>query len=398
VHKVSAVSAIFVNFIMKLSPFGLRGEMNLPSSVGRILVLCQNRRMQFNHPFATSSLPRQQRGIAILSVLVIAVLVVTLAAVIFARQSRAVRQTDNFQSLERSWQYVLMMEQYAGLQLQLDAKDNKYDALTDRWAQRLPTQTLTEESGAIVKFSGKLEDMQGRFNLNNVINHEGEQSGKLDGAALGLLKPFVTDAGLPAGFTDAVADWLDSNQQPQGLDGAERDYYLSSAIPYLPADTTIADPSELRLVRLEMLEPAEKNKALNRLLATVTALPFKKTTINPNTASKEVLKALRLTDTQITQMLDKRKLQQAYKSKAEFQQDMAFATGKDDVLINSFDVTSQYFRLTGEVQINHARVFVNSLLLRDPKGTVRVIMRQFDRVNEQPITTNDASNTPANTE
>ncbi len=159
-----------------------------------------------------------------------------------------------------------------------------------------------------------------------------------------------------------------------------------------------ADPSELRLLRLEMQDPNDKNKALNQFLSTVTALPFKKSTINPNTASKAVLKALRLSDNQIALILDKRKLQQAYKSKAEFIQDMAFAPEKDKVLIDSFDVTTQYFRLTGEVQINRARVFVNSLLLRDAKGAVRVIMRQFDRVNEQPTTTNDASNTPANTE
>ncbi|SDZ88291.1 Type II secretion system (T2SS), protein K [Thiothrix caldifontis] len=342
--------------------------------------------------------PRQQRGIAILSVLVIAVLVVTLAAAIFARQSRAVRQTDNFQSLERAWQYVLMMEQYAGLQLQLDAKTNKFDALTDRWAYRLPTQTLTEESGAIVKFTGNLEDLQGRFNLNNLLSQDAEQRGKLDGAALNQLKPFVTDAGLPAGFADAIADWLDSNTQPQGIDGAERDYYLAGAIPYLAADMPFVDVSEVRLLRLEMQDPEAKNKALNHFLTTVTALPFEKTTINPNTASKWVLKALRLSDSQIALILDKRKLKQAYRSKEEFLRDMAFEPGKDDALMNSFDVTTQYFRLTGEVQINRARVFVNSLLLRDAKGSVRVIMRQFDRVNEQPITTNDASNTPTNTE
>jgi general secretion pathway protein K len=343
-------------------------------------------------------LPRQQRGIAILSVLVIAVLIVTLAAVVFARQSRAVRQTDNFQSLERAWQYVFMMEQYAGLQLQLDAKDNKYDALSDRWAYTLPTQTLTEESGAIVKFTGKLEDLQGRFNLNNLVSQDGELRGKLDGAAFNQLKPFVTDAGLPSGFTDAIADWLDSNTQPQGVDGAERDYYLSGTIPYLAADMPFADPSEVRLLRLEMQDPNLKDKALSQFLSTITTLPFQKTTINPNTASKEVLKALRLSDNQIALILDKRKLKQVYRSKAEFIQEMAFTPGKDDVLMNSFDVTTQYFRLTGEVQINRARVFVNSLLLRDPKGAVRVIMRQFDRVNEQPITTNDASNTPTNTE
>ncbi|UOG93078.1 MAG: type II secretion system minor pseudopilin GspK [Candidatus Thiothrix sulfatifontis] len=346
---------------------------------------------------------RQQRGIAILSVLVIAVLVVTLAAAVFVRQSRAVRQTDNFQSLERAWQYVLMMEQYAGLQLQLDAKDNKYDALTDRWAQQLPTQTLNEDSGAVVKFTGKLEDLQARFNLNNLINQEGEQNG----AAFEQLKTFVKDAGLPPGFADAIADWLDSNTQPQGLEGAERDYYMSGEIAYLAADMPFADTSEVRLLRLEMQDPDAKNKALNRFLSTVTALPFthppvspnKQTTINPNTASKAVLRAMRLSDSQIASILDKRKLQQAYKSKADFVQEMAFTPGKDDVLLNSFDVTSQYFRLTGEVQISRARVFINSLLLRDAKGSVRVIMRQFDRVNEQPMpTTDDASNTLTNTE
>ncbi|WMP18824.1 type II secretion system minor pseudopilin GspK [Thiothrix lacustris] len=355
--------------------------------------------MQLNRPPSIDHpAPRQQRGIAILSVLVIAVLIVTLAAVVVARQSRAVRQTDNFQSLERAWQYAFMMEQYAGLQLQLDAQDNKYDALTDRWAYNLPTQTLTEESGAIVRFSGKIEDLQGRFNLNNLVSQEGEQRGKLDGAAIGQLKPFVTDAGLPPGFTDAIADWLDSNTQPQGVDGAERDYYLSGSIPYLAADMPFADPSEVRLLRLDIQDPDLKDKALNRFLSTVTVLPFQKTTINPNTADKTVLKALRLSDAQIALILDKRKLKQAYTSKAEFSQEMAFTPGKDDVLINSLDVTTQYFRLTGEVQINRARVFVNSLLLRDAKGGVRVIMRQFDRVNEQPITTNDASNTSANTE
>lgn len=342
---------------------------------------------------------RQQRGIAILSVLVIAVLVVTLAAAIFARQSYAVRQTENFQSLERAWQYVLMMEQYAGLQLQLDAKDNQYDALTDRWAQQLPTQTLNEESGAVVKFTGKLEDLQARFNLNNLLSQDPEQPGKLDGAALNQLKQFVIDAGLPAGFADAIADWLDSNTQPQGLEGAERDYYLSGNIPYLAADMPFADTSEVRLLRLEMQDPEAKNKALSRFLSTVTALPFKKTTINPNTAKEPVLRALKLNPDQIATIFNKRKLQQAYKSKQDFVQDMAFTPDQNVALRDSFDVTSQYFRLTGEVQINRARVFVNSLLLRDAQGSVRVIMRQFDRVNEQPIpTTDDASNTLTNTE
>ncbi|MEB4590455.1 type II secretion system minor pseudopilin GspK [Candidatus Thiothrix sp. Deng01] len=354
--------------------------------------------MQAQRPNPGNPAPQRQRGIAILTVLVIAVLIVTLAAVVFARQSRAVRQSDNFQSLERAWQYAFTMEQYAGLQLQLDALANKYDAFTDRWAYELPVQTLTEDSGAVVRFSGKLEDMQARFNLNNLVSQEGEQRGKLDGAALNQLKPFVANAGLPPGFSDAIADWLDANVIPQGVEGAERDYYLSGTMPYLAADMPFADPSELRLVRLDILDPKLKDKALNQFLHMVTVLPFKKSTLNPNTASKEVLRAIGLNDSQIQTVLNKRQAKQAYKSKEEFSRDMGFVPGKDDVLLDSFDVTSQYFRLSGEVQINRARVFVNSLLFRTPNGPVRVIMRQFDRVNEQPTTTDDASNTPANTE
>lgn len=361
-------------------------------------------------------LPRRQRGIAILTVLVIAVLIVTLAAVIFARQSRAVRQSDNFQSLERAWQYVFTMEQYAGLQLQIDAQENKYDALTDRWAYELPTQTLTEDSGAVVRFSGKLEDLQGRFNLNNLVLQKGQTTAQpqaagqqpqtasaqpqqqgYNGTVYGQLQKFVTQAGLPGGFADAIVDWVDSNVLPMGVNGAERDYYLAGAIPYLSADRPFADPSEIRLLRLEMQVPAEKDAALKRFLPTVTTLPFF-TTLNPNTASKEVLRAIGLNDNQIGLILDKRRAKLTYKSRDDFIREMAFSPEQTRVLQDSFDVTSQYFRLTGEVQINRARVFVNSLLFRTPNGPVRVIMRQFDRVNEQPTTTDDASNTPANTE
>ncbi|QLQ33144.1 MAG: general secretion pathway protein GspK [Candidatus Thiothrix singaporensis] len=245
--------------------------------------------MQTQRPNPCNPVPRRQRGIAILTVLVIAVLIVTLAAVVFARQSRAVRQSDNFQSLERAWQYAFTMEQYAGLQLQLDALANKYDALTDRWAYELPAQTLTEDSGAVVRFSGKLEDMQGRFNLNNLVSQEGEQRGKLDGAALNQLKPFVANAGLPRLYRRNRR--LAGRQRHPARGGRSGTGLLPVRHHALPAaDMPFADPSELRLVRLDILDPKLKDKALNQFLQTVTVLPFKKSTLNPNTASKEVLR------------------------------------------------------------------------------------------------------------
>ena len=327
---------------------------------------------------------RQQRGIAILTVLVIAVLVVTIAATVLARQSRAIRHFDNAQSLERAWQYVSGVEQLASLQLAIDAKTNKYDALTDRWAYEIPWQNQTESNGAVVKFKGHIEDMQGRFNLNNILNQATDQKGKLDPTYFTLLKKVVKKAELPEGFADVIADWEDSNTEPQNADGAERDYYSSGSIPYLAADMAFTDVSELRLLRLEDLDNDAKEAALKRFSSMVIALPFKQTTVNPNTASFTLLSALGLNSEQITTLKEKRQQKQVFKTKEAFFQAMGFQDNDDQqkMLMGIFDVTSQYFRLSGEININHARVFVNSLLFRDSNGTVRVIMRQFDRANE----------------
>lgn len=361
---------------------------------------------------------RRQRGIAILSVLVIATLVVTLATLILARQSRSIRQTDNFQSLERAWQYALTMEQFAALQLQLDAQENQYDALTDRWAQEWPIPVINDESGATVRITGKLEDMQGRLNLNNLVlqqqttqpnqnqdnNHTRaqqqptRQSG-FNNKVRNILQNFVTDAGMPATFTDAIVDWVDDNNQPIGVGGAEQDFYLSGALPYLPANMPFAAPSEVRLVRLDMQDSRQKDQALKRFLGMTSTLPFF-TTINPNTASKAVLQALRLNETQIAYIMEKRTKQQAFTNKGKFVGEMLFDSNQfRSGLTDLFDVNSQYFRLTGEVSINRARVFVNSLLFRNANGQVRVIMRQFSRVDEATTMNaeDDVSNTPANT-
>ena len=123
-----------------------------------------------------------------------------------------------------------------------------------------------------------------------------------------LLKKVVKKAELPEGFADVIADWEDSNTEPQNADGAERDYYSSGSIPYLAADMAFTDVSELRLLRLEDLDNDAKEAALKRFSSMVIALPFKQTTINPNTASFTLLSALGLNSEQITTLKEKRRV------------------------------------------------------------------------------------------
>lgn len=112
------------------------------------------------------------------------------------------------------------------------------------------------------------------------------------------------------------------------------------------------------------------------------------------------MQALRLTNDQIALILEMRQQKRAYKSKNEFIRVMrSINPTQTQQLAEIFDTNSQYFRLTGEVEINRARVFLNSLLFRTANGQVHVIMRQFSRVNEATTTNTetDVSNTPANT-
>lgn len=338
---------------------------------------------------------KQQRGVAILTVMVIAVLTVTLATVIFARQSRTVREADNYQSLERAWQYAIALEQFVGMELQRDAKTNHYDAFTDDWAITIPALPMEEGNKVKVgEFKGKVEDLQARFNLNNVLDEKGKlrTSGEDQ-----QLKKLVTAVGLPESFAQRIMDWVDPDTIIQSGDSAESDYYLSGAIPYRAADMPMADPSELRLLRMES-EPKEKTAALAKLLPHVIAVPFKKLTVNANTASPEVLQAIGLTQTQIDTLLTARNTKKPYKSSSELLTALALTDPKEqERLKTALDVTSSYFRLQGEIRLGRARVFLTTTFFRDANRT-RVIMRQFDRAEPEPPppqNNDDASTAPA---
>lgn len=362
-------------------------------------------------PRQPATSPHRQRGIAILTTLVIAVLIVTLAAVIFARQSRAVRQTDDYQSLERAWQYAYSIEQFAGMELQRDAKSgDKSDDLTEDWAINLPTLPLEEGNGVKVgEFNVKLEDLQARFNINSIMDDKGKESPNQE---MTTLKNLAQSAGLPATFADTIFDWMDPDSIIRNGSSAETDYYLSGAIPYRAADIPLVDASEIRLLRLDMMDPEQKDKALKAFLQNVTVLPFN-TTVNANTTNKAVLQAMGLNADRIKIIMDARlpENDKPFKSAAQLFADLQFDTntstpaGKADAelkarLSKTLDVSSSFFRLKGEVKVGRARVFLNSVFYREPGQPIRVIMRQFDRVDENEpettTTTDDASTTPTN--
>jgi len=213
---------------------------------------------------------RAQRGIA----LVTAVMIVAIAAAIAVQIAFAhqiwFRQMENVADRDATDWLRRGALHWASLALLEDAAQNSTDHLGESWAMGLPTLPV---EGGTIKVS--IEDAQGRFNLNSVVNP----------ANLQVLSRLLQVLRLDPQLANAVLDWIDTNSD--ALPGGAEDVdYLNLNPPYRAANRPIASVDELRLIR------GFDAKTVAALLPYVTVLPGTTGDINVNTASPVVLAAL----------------------------------------------------------------------------------------------------------
>ena len=218
----------------------------------------------------------KQRGVALVTALLV-VSLATIAAVAMATRLQVdVRRTGNLLHGEQAYAYALAAESWAEVILQRDADDSKIDTLGEDWATALPP--IAVEGGFV---SGRIEDLQGRFNLNNLVGADGKPSVP----DLEYFKRLLVLLEVEPGLATALLDWIDADINATLPDGAEDDIYLLEDPPYRAANRPLVSTSELRLVKgfspeiVALLEPF------------ITALPGP-TALNVNTASPLVLQAL----------------------------------------------------------------------------------------------------------
>ncbi|MFB6259571.1 MAG: type II secretion system minor pseudopilin GspK, partial [Thiohalorhabdaceae bacterium] len=128
--------------------------------------------------------------------------------------------------------------------------------------------------------AGEMADMQGRFNLRNLVTAEGTANAP----AVERFRRLLRALELPPGIADAATDWADADNQPTGGWGAEDGFYAGRQPAYLAANRPFGEAAELRLVRRVDAE------AWDKLKAHVVALP-EPTGVNLNTATAPVLAA-----------------------------------------------------------------------------------------------------------
>lgn len=310
---------------------------------------------------------RAQRGVALITVLLVVAIVTVVSAGMIARQQLSIRSTANQLQARQAWHYALGGEALAQSILRRDlratlesgAAQAPVDHLLEAWA--LPQPTFDIEQGRI---QVRIEDLAGRFNLNSLV-----QSQQANAAALAQFQRLLLRLDISEPYADRLVDWLDSDQQPSGERGAEDNAYLLLDPPYRTAGRSLNDLSELRLL-LDM-----RDEHFQRLAPYVATLPAD-VPLNVNTASAVVLSTLgdRLSQSAAEAMVQARR-GEGFREVATFLAQPAMSG--IDLKGTSLAVSSQYFQAVSDVRLGDRRLALVSLLQRQDDGEVRVLQRNL---------------------
>ncbi|WP_299592805.1 type II secretion system minor pseudopilin GspK [uncultured Microbulbifer sp.] len=235
-----------------------------------------------------ASHPARQRGVALITVLLVMVIAVAAVTHAVTRNRLAISRTSAILANTQLAEFVHGAEAWAIIALEKDFEEDRTataasDNLQEPWAQKLVE--FNPDNG---KIRIQIKDLQSCFNVNNLTQSRAGGSGDSASAETSdskLLQRLVRNLGGRAETAMAIEDWVDPGDIPL-TSGTEDNGYLGQEIAYRTPDTFITDISELSAG--QGIEPEEWSAIAPELCA----LPESGTKINVNTASEAVLSAM----------------------------------------------------------------------------------------------------------
>jgi len=303
---------------------------------------------------------RRQRGVALITAMIIFALVAIVATDLAWDNALDVRRTRMLIVRDQAVQIGLGAESWIATILRQDLSETETDHLGELWASQLPP--LPIDGGEVF---GTIEDLQGRFNVNNLIGANGE----VDELALAQFQRLLTSLELDPRLAGIVADWLDPNLDAAFPDGAEDPIYTGMTPPYLAANQLLSSTGELAAIN------GMDKISFDTLAPHITALPGR-TGINVNTASPFVLQSLdeNISPGDVEGLISER--EQGGFSSVE----NAFSSLVTPEVLNTLSESTSYFRLRVIVRIDTVRITFYSVLQRGPQGSVTPILRSLGTV------------------
>jgi general secretion pathway protein K len=296
---------------------------------------------------------RSQRGVALITMMLIAALATTLVLAMIGRQSRLQAEIGAQFQQDQIAEYDRGAEYFAMAALKADSDDgNKTDHPNEYWAQPFPAFPVP---GGVI--APTVRDAQARFNLNSLIKNN-----QVDPVSLRFFKQLLEQLALPVELADSLVDWLDEDSLPMGSSGAEDDYYLRQDPAYRCANRSLSTFSELRLVK------GFSSDLLRQLAPYVTVLPSSARSLNVNFLSPGLLEAMvpGLSPNNALELLQRRPAD-GWESVEQFLDNPVFASASPEVsagLKQLLSVDSQYFELYTRIRFGTRERLQWSLLSR----------------------------------
>jgi general secretion pathway protein K len=305
------------------------------------------------------------RGVALITALLIAALTASIAARLGWDSALDARRTMVLLYRDQAIQVAIGSEGWVRQVLTDDLASSTNDHLEEIWASDIPP--LSIDSDAVQgRIWGQLEDLQGRFNVNNLIDGRGE----VDQPAFEQFERLLAAVGLDPRLAGATVDWLDADERETIPDGAEDPLYSGFTPPYRTPNRRLSNITELSAI--DGMDPV----SFEILLPHVTALPGR-TPVNVNTASVAVLQSLgpNVTEGDAEGLVSLR-AEGGFVDYAN-----VFAPLVDPGLVPWIAESSSFFQLKAVVQIDTVRVSLFTMLHRNGQtGAVTPILRSLGTI------------------
>lgn len=330
-----------------------------------------------------SSAHQNQRGIALITVLLVFALISLLAVAMQTQQERNVRQA--MASLKNSQLFIslISLEDIAKAGLVYDKKrDNDaneiWDTASELWNQPFPINDKIK--GAIY-----VRDLQGLFNLNSLHPNHGQSQQSLE-----RFKRLLTELGMDTGIATSVREWFT-------VGSSFNLEYDSQTPPYSASEIIFTHPSELRLVSGVTISDYIEMEPY------ITALPIE-TPLNINTSLPEVISSwdAKLSMSQSVELINKTRSKACgpiernnYVFKdvdALFDEDLikelTDKTKNPDGAWEKpdFDVKSKYFSIFSVIELDGIETVLESVIKRDSDNDfIGTIYRDMSRTPEDIV-------------
>ncbi|MCQ2995425.1 type II secretion system minor pseudopilin GspK [Pseudomonas syringae] len=320
-----------------------------------------------SHPLTAA----KQRGMAIISALLIAAVVAVIAGGMLTRQTIFTRSLEaEQQRVEGAW--LLHGGVELSRQLLMDAwQRDPLTRLDQAWAQPIFAPALSNRTGP---FDGRLEDEQGKFNLRNLVADDRVDEEQLLNFER-LCQSLEINPAVSQRISQRVISAYPRLLHPERADQAALSPGFDSGRGTSPDAARKPEPAKRPMLRsLDDLRSVEgvTDDVLARLAPYMTILPAL-TWINGNTASALVLAAnvpgLSLQRAQA--LVAERDSGQWFINRGDFVNRLRMPKATMDTI--RIGITSDWFRLHGRARSQQRQVSLDALLYRAKDALPQVI-------------------------